>query len=253
MREFKADLLNVKVFKNRDELGRAGAKDAADCMIDIIEKKGMLNLIFASAASQNEFLYYLGEDKRIDWSKVRAFHMDEYIGIDRNHPETFSNYLKRTILNRVTPAIFETFNTESVNPQIECERYETLLKAYPPDIIFYGIGESCHLAFCDPPYADFMDTRLVKLVEIDETSQLQMVHDGCFSDFREVPKNAYTITIPVIMNAPKLFGMVPGKTKQNAIKNTLTQPISKAYPSTILRKHPDAILYIDEDSAALLD
>ena len=252
MKTFKAGKLNVKLLKDRPEVGREGAADVAAAMKEVIAQKGHANVIFASAASQNEFLTCLAKDETINWSKVNAFNMDEYIGISAAHPETFGNFLKRMIYDKVRPGRVELFNPEAPDPQAECDRYAALLKEYPTDIVLFGVGETCHLAFNDPPYADFNDSLLVKQVEIDETSQVQMVHDGCFTDYREVPKKAYTITVPVVMNAPQLFGMVPGPTKADAIYNTVNQPISTAYPATVLRNHPNATMYIDEDSAAKL-
>jgi mannose/cellobiose epimerase-like protein (N-acyl-D-glucosamine 2-epimerase family)/6-phosphogluconolactonase/glucosamine-6-phosphate isomerase/deaminase len=249
MKNFKAGSLNVKLLKDRDEVGRVGAADVADAITAIIAKKGSINIIFAAAASQNEFLKYLAQDERIDWSKVSAFNMDEYIGIRADHPETFGNYLKRSIYDKVKPGRIELFNTMAPDPQAECERYAALLEENPADIVLFGVGETCHLAFNDPPEADFNDPLCVKAVNLDEMTWEQMVHDGCFETVQEVPKQAYTITIPIVMNAPRLFGMVPGKTKVDTIWRTLNEEISTRCPSSILRTHPNATMYIDEDSA----
>lgn len=252
MEEMKAGRLNVKILKDRPEVGRVGAADVSRAMREVIQAKGALNIVFASAASQNELLTCLAEDESIDWPKVRAFNMDEYIGIRADHPETFGNYLKRMLYDHVRPGLVALFDPQAADPQAECDRYAALLTRYPPDIVLFGVGETCHLAFNDPPYADFSDPLLVKTVALDEATRVQMVHDGCFDDPAEVPRQAYTITIPVVMNAPRLFGMVPGKTKADAVFSTVNEPISTAYPSTILREHPSATMYIDLDSAARL-
>lgn len=252
MKEFQVGKLKVKQLKDRDELGRVASKAAADAIVKVIGQKRSVNIIFASAPSQNEFLYYLGQDRRIDWKKVNALNMDEYVGIDPEHSASFGKFLRDRIYDKVHPGLVDMFNTKADNPQAECDRYAGLLQKYPADIVFYGIGETCHLAFCDPSNADFSDPLWVKLVELEDASIQQQVNDKCFATVKEVPHQAYTITIPVIMRAPKLFGMVPGKTKVDAVYRTLNNSISSACPSTILRTHPDATLYIDNDSAEKL-
>lgn len=252
MKEIKVGKLNVKILKDRPELGKVGAKDAADAIVRVIAEKGSANIIFASAPSQNEFLEELGKDERIDWSKVIAFNMDEYVGIDPEHPAGFGKFLVDRIYSKVNPGRVELLNTLAADPQAECDRYAALLQQYPADIVFYGVGESCHLAFNDPKDADFEDKLWVKLVEMEETSIQQQVNDGCFEKLEDVPRQAFTLTIPVLMRAPVMFGMVPGKTKVHAIYRTLNEDISTACPSTILREHDNAWLYIDLDSAAEL-
>lgn len=252
MREMTVGKLHVKILKDRDELGRVAAKEAADAIVRILEKNGKINIIFASAPSQNEFLYQLGLDERIDWQKVHAMNMDEYVGLDPSHSAGFGNYIKRSLYDRVHPGKVELFNPLAENPQAECERYAALLRRYPADIIFYGIGETCHLAFNDPPVADFDDPVDVKLVPLDQMTIQQQVNDKCFEKIEDVPTQAFSLTIPVFMRAPLLFGMVPGKTKIDAIFHALTADISTRYPATILRRHPNAYLYIDDDSAQKL-
>ena len=252
MKTFDVGQLHVKLLKDRDELGRVSAADAGNAIVRILEEKGKINIIFASAPSQNEFLKYLSQDSRIDWSKVHAMNMDEYVGIDPEHPAGFGNYIIRNIYSKVHPGTVELYNPLAEDPQAECDRYAEELAKFPPDIIFYGIGETCHLAFNDPPVADFQDPVDVKLVPLDEVTIQQQINDKCFEKLEDVPRTAYTITCPVIMRAPLLFGMVPGKTKIDAIYNVLNAEISTQYPATILREHPNAWLYIDEDSASRL-
>lgn len=252
MKERRVGMLKVKLFSNRQEVGQTGAREAADAIIQVIAKKGACNIIFASAPSQNEMLDALAQDTRIDWANVRAFNMDEYVGLPSDHPESFGNYLKRRLYSKVHPGMVEVFDTQAEDPQVECERYAQLLQRYPADIEFYGIGETCHLAFNDPPVAEFYDPKWVKIVDLDERTIAQEVHDGCFASEDAVPRQAYTITIPTVMRVPKMFGMVPGPTKAEAIRHALTSDICREYPASILRIHPDATLYIDKDSAAQL-
>lgn len=243
--------LDVRIFQDRERMGKAAASDMAEHMLNKLAVQKELRIIFAAAPSQNEFLQNLVTRMDIPWNNVIGFHMDEYIGIDPNSPQGFGNFLKKRIFKLVAFKSVHYFNTTSLNPKEECKRYATILSQGPIDIITVGIGENGHLAFNDPPVADFNDPLIVKIVELDNICRQQQVNDGCFSSLNEVPKHAYTITIPEVLKGEKLFCMVPGPTKAAAVLETLTGDISVSCPSTILRQHPNAILYIDIDSAAL--
>ena len=248
-RTFTVDALQVKLADNRHELGQLAAQEAAEKIRELSGERDFVNIIFASAPSQDEFLEALSLEVSIDWSRVRAFHMDEYIGLSADAPQNFSFYLKQRLFDKV--AINEVFylNGNARDPEQECLRYSALLEQYPTDIVCLGIGENCHIAFNDPHVADFNDPKRVKIVELDLMSREQQVHDGCFESLDQVPAHAMTLTIPALVNAPYLFCMVPASHKAEAIHHTLTDPISVQYPSTILRRHPNTILYIDPDSA----
>jgi glucosamine-6-phosphate deaminase len=246
---FNVDQLQVKLFKNRKELGLDAARAVADKIKEISLKQGFVNIIFASAPSQNEFLVALVQEAGIDWSKVRAFHMDEYMGLPADAPQSFGQYLKQRLFDKLP--INEVFYIDgnSADLQKESRRYSALLDQYPTDIVCLGIGENCHIAFNDPHVADFNDPDLVKKVQLDLTSRLQQVHDACFESLEQVPEYALTLTIPALVRAPHLFCMVPARHKAQAIYHTLVDPISEKYPATILRSHPGTTLFIDEDSA----
>lgn len=242
------DKLTVKVYSTRDEMGRAAAAEAAAAIKAAIAEKGEINMIFAAAPSQNEFLSYLIADKGIDFSKINAFHMDEYIGLASDAPQGFANFLRERLFDRVPFASVNTIDS-SADPQAECERYGALLKAHPCDIVCMGIGENGHIAFNDPPVADFNDPAAVKVVALDEICRRQQVNDGCFASIDDVPTHALTLTVPTLVSAKKVFCIVPAPTKANAVKAALTGDVSTACPASILRRHPDAILYCDADSA----
>ena len=206
-------------------------------------------MIFAAAPSQNEFLETLRGAEKIDWKRVTAFHMDEYLGLSADAPQSFRRYLKERLFDRVHPGEVHLIAGEAPSPEEECARYAHLLAEAPIDIVCLGIGENGHLAFNDPPVADFADPKMVKVVELDEACRRQQVHDGCFARFEEVPTHAITLTIPVLLSGGWLYCVVPGPTKREAVEKALTSPISPACPASILRTHARARLYLDRDSA----
>jgi glucosamine-6-phosphate deaminase len=248
---FRVDQLQVNIAKDRPELGQRAAQVVGDTLRKLSQKQSFVNIIFASAPSQNEFLDALVRETDINWQRVRAFHMDEYLGLPADAPQNFGLYLKQRLFDKVP--IGEVFYINGNAPHLETEwqRYSTLLSQYPTDIVCLGIGENCHIAFNDPHVADFNDPDLVKPVQLDQTSRAQQVHDGCFASLEQVPEQALTLTIPALIRAPHLFCMVPGPHKAQAIYHTLVDAVSEKYPSTCLRSHPDTTLFIDQDSAKL--
>lgn len=262
IRQFFVEQLSVNVLNNREELGRLASSDVAAKMRDLLNKQRTVRMIFAAAPSQNELLDSLCQAESIDWSRVIAFHLDDYLGLSDDQPQRFSSYLKKHLFDRVHPGqVHYLINPNSPlaqPPEIEtlseailkvCEDYSQLLREQPIDIICMGIGENGHIAFNDPPVADFNDPKLVKLVELEEGCRIQQVHDGCFATLADVPQYALTLTIPALIAAKWLYCMVPGSTKREAVRRTLTEKISTDCPATILRKLENARLYLDLDSA----
>lgn len=248
MADFKKDKLQIRIFKDKETLGKASAHDVAENIKYYLKQKPEIRMVFAAAPSQNEFLNELVQIVGIEWNRITAFHMDEYIGLDANAEQLFSKYLKEKIFNKVE---FKEVNLiePGNHPEKEVERYETLLNEKPIDIICMGIGENGHIAFNDPPVADFNDTRLVKIVELDDACRNQQVNDGCFPSFKEVPKRAVTLTVPALMSGNYLSIVVPGIRKAKAVYDTLHGEISTKCPASILRKHNNAVIYLDKDSS----
>jgi glucosamine-6-phosphate deaminase len=249
---FLAGELNVRVYESRAALGEAAAAAVAAEIENEIQRRGHATGIFASAPSQNEFLSALVKSPDIDWSRVVAFHLDEYLGMDDRKRQSFRRFLLDRLVEKVPIDKFHGLRGEAQDATLECARYASLLAENPPDFAVLGIGENGHLAFIDPPFCNFNDPEPVKVVELDEVCRQQQVHDGAFESLDEVPRRALSLTIPTIMARPKLFAIVPGSAKQQAIKNTVEGPIATTCPGSILRTHRDAHLFIDTDSAALL-
>lgn len=233
-------------------MGLSAAKLAAQCLRDLLQHKDEVNIIFAAAASQNEFLKALTAEKDVEWSRINAFHMDEYTGLPVSHPQRFGNFLNEKIFSKVPLKQVYYLNADGNDTEEESKRYAALLEKMPPDVTFMGIGENTHLAFNDPHVADFNDPVLVKIIDLDEPCKHQQVHDGCFPNVNDVPSYAYTLTIPALLQAKYIFCMVPGKNKAQAVKHTLNEEISAKYPSTSIRNHANAILFLDQDSASLI-
>ncbi len=252
IKEFSADNLKVKIFETRFEMGELAAKEAGECILKLLANKDELNIIFAAAPSQNDFFAALVKHSEIDWKRINAFHMDEYVGLDKEAPQGFGNFLKNAIFEHLPfKNVFYLYSDQLSNKE-NCERYEKLLKEYPTDIVFMGIGENGHIAFNDPHVARFNDSNRVKIVDLDVSCRQQQVNDGCFTTLNDVPTYATTLTIPALMSAKHLFCMVPTDRKAKAVKDTLEGVIDEKCPASILRRHVSATLYIDKQSAALL-
>lgn len=251
-KELSVDKLKVKISQTRKEMGELAAKDVSEKLRELLKTKETVNVIFASAPSQNEFLAALSVANGIDWGRINAFHMDEYIGLDEEAQQRFGHFLKERIFDKVKLRNAFYINTNVDDPSEECRRYAGLLEEYPVDVVCMGIGENTHIAFNDPHVADFDDPLRVKVMDLAEASRYQQVHDGCFASLKDVPVTAITLTVPALMQAAFVYCMVPGRNKARAIYHTIHEEIAERYPSTILRRHKDAILYIDRDSASEL-
>ena len=252
MKTFTKDQLRVNVYSSRDEMGRAAAADVKAAILRALADKETINMIFAAAPSQNEVLANLATDREIPWERVNAFHMDEYIGLDKNAPQGFGNFLHSHIFGIAPFKSVNYIRIDAPDAEEECRRYEKLLSENPTDIVVLGIGENGHIAFNDPPFADFDDERLVKTVKLDEVCRNQQVNDGCFARIEDVPTHALTLTVPALMSGKELYCIVPAKTKANAVDRTVNGEITEDCPASVLRTHPHATLYLDPDSASLL-
>ena len=252
IRNFKADELTVRVFDNRANMGIAAAEQATGWIKEVLCEKDEVNIIFAAAPSQNDFLKELSK-ANVDWSRVNAFHMDEYIGLSEDAPQGFANFLRRAIFDLVPFKNVFCFNGQNESPEAECKRYADLLHKYPADIIFMGIGENGHIAFNDPGVAKFDDPETVKIAKLDEVCRNQQVNDGCFASIDLVPTHAYTLTVPIMMAAPKMMLVVPTALKAKAIHDTVLGTVTEMVPASVVRTHKGgAVLYTDEAGAKLI-
>lgn len=249
IKQFKVDLLEVFVYKTREEMGLAAYESYKKRILSVLEKQSKVRAIFAAAPSQNDFLNAMVADDGIDFSRITGFHMDEYMGLGTEAPQNFGNFLKKSIFSKKPFAEVNYVKSDALDIEAECLRYEALLRVAPIDIVSMGIGENGHIAFNDPHEANFNDDRWVKRTSLDNISRQQQVNDGEFPDIEAVPKQALTLTIPALMKCTSVVCIVPGERKAKAVRNTLRNEISEQCPASILRRHPDAALYLDAKAA----
>ncbi len=246
--------LPTDVSPTRAEMGRRAAAHVIQQLQATLAHQARARVIFACAPSQNEFLAELSTQSActIDWSRIDGFHMDEYIGLGPKHPASFRTYLRQHFLDHVQLGSFAEIQGEAADAGHEAARYATLLATAPIDLICLGIGENGHLAFNDPPVADFDDPLLVKVVHLDHACRQQQLNDGCFATLADVPKEALSLTIPVFRHARHLSVVVPGLRKAQAVASACLGPLSTKCPASILRTHPSVRLFLDEFSALQL-
>lgn len=246
------DRLHVEIHPDRSRMGKAAAQRAAAVLRQALASRGRARMIVASAPSQTELIAALTDAPDLDWSRITVFHMDEYVGLPEGHPATFRAWQQQHLLAKIHPAAFHGIRGEADGLEAEMARYTALLQEAPLDLVCMGIGENGHIAFNDPPVADFNDPFLIKKVELDAACRQQQVNDGCFPDLASVPAHALTLTCPALMSGRALVCVVPGPRKAPAVRATLQGPVSTACPATVLRQHPDAVLYLDADAARSL-
>lgn len=246
----------TEIHPTRAAMGTASARHFLQRVRQILAKKPICRVIVGCAPSQDEFFRGLLAETRGEpalWSRVEVFHMDDYVGLTEVAPQSFRHYLRRHLLDHVTVARFHLIRGEALSAPAEAARYAELLGAAPIDVIGMGLGENGHIAFNDPPVADFADPVRAKVVALDETCRQQQVNDGCFPSLDVVPRLAITITVPVFAQAGSLVCTVPGPRKAQAVRGALHAPVGPACPGTILRVHSDSALFLDRDSSALLE
>jgi len=252
MKTLQVDALGVRIHATQAEMARDVAGEAQRCLQEAIQRQGSAAVILAAANSQIQSLDALVRLGGIDWSKVMLFHMDEYLGLDPTHPASFRRFLRERVADRVRPKCFHEIEGGTRLPLSECERYAALLRTQPMDLCLLGIGENGHLAFNDPPVADFQDPHRVKLVKLDEPCRRQQVGEGHFPNLDAVPQYAFTLTLPALGAARRLLCIVPERRKAAAVEAALRGPISPVCPASWLRGLAQCTLYLDAESAGRL-
>ncbi|MDX1412958.1 MAG: glucosamine-6-phosphate deaminase [Candidatus Promineifilaceae bacterium] len=251
MKITEVGMLPVTVYRSNEDMGEAAAAAAAEIIKAVVAAKGAANIIIATGNSQLTFLQSLRQTEGIDWSKVTIFHMDEYIDLPPGHPASFPTFLERHLLDHIPePAAFYPVRARAGQLEKDCADYAGLLRQHPADLCAMGIGENGHIAFNDPPYAEFEDPVWVKVVRLDEISRKQQVGEGHFNSLEEVPTHAITLTIPALLAADKVLCIVPEARKAEAVYQALHGPVTESCPASILRKTGNVHLYLDPEAAA---
>ena len=250
-KNLKVDQLSINIYEDKYQLGKAAADVAEKCISSAIREHGKAVIILATGASQFEFLDSLTK-RNLDWDKVVAFHLDEYVGISDTHPASFRLYLRNRIIEKVGIGTYYPIEGDNQDVEQECKRLDEIFSQYTVDVAFVGIGENGHLAFNEPP-ASFDDKQSFKIIELDVKSRRQQMGEGWFKTLDQVPEKAITMTIPAITKSKAIICTVPDARKAEAVKKTLSNDVSPEFPASILRQHPDTSLFLDIDSASLLD
>jgi len=251
MKTLQIDKLNIAIYEQKSEMALAAAEHVAAILAGAIRENGAANVILATGASQFEFVEYL-KSMPLDWSAITVFHLDEYKGMAITHPASFRKYLKERILDHVQPARVYYLEGDAADIEAETRRYEELLRRHDIAVACIGIGENGHIAFNDPPVADFADPRLVKVVELDEACRRQQLGEGWFPALADVPTHALSLTIPAIMRCQAISCVVPDQRKADAVYKALYGPVATSCPASILRQHPNTTLFLEPDSASRL-
>ena len=245
------DRMPVEVHADGYALAQAAAQAAAAALRAAVAENGVAHAMFATGNSQLRFVDALVQVEDLPWSDVVVFHMDEYVGVGPDHGAGFQHWIRDRITRRVHP-LRAHYIDGLADPAAECERYADLLRNLPLDLCCLGIGENGHLAFNDPPVADFDDPLDVKVVELDAACRLQQVHEGHFPEVGAVPTHAVTVTIPALLRARTVVVVVPEARKAEPVHAALSGPVSTACPASILRTRDNTALYLDVESASAL-
>src|ERR1700722_6902745 len=245
--------LKLEIYPNRKQAGEPAAEAVAQAFRQFGASGKDVAVIFAAAASQIETLRALTEMPDISWKQVIGFHMDSYFDLPEDHPASFLYFLRQHLTQRVAMKEFFGIDGNAPDPELACREYAEKLLSAKPQLCLAGIVENGHLAFNDPPVADFNDPLDVKIVQLDSVTRNQQLAEGWFKTLDDVPTSAITLTVPAVLRGQKIITSVPGSPKAEIIRRVVEEPISTNCPATILRTHPDATVFLDVESAAQLD
>ena len=253
VKQFRVGRMKIEVHPSRETAGQAAAWAAAAAITEIVAAREAIAVIFATGASQFSTLDALTAMQNLPWNRVTGFHMDEYVGLPAHHPGSFRGYLRERLTSKVRMRAFHEMDGNTSDPERTAREYSDVLRASDPQLCLLGIGENGHLAFNDPSVADFSDPVDAKVVQLDIQCRQQQLAEGWFPTIDDVPKSAISLTIPTLMRVPKLIASVPGPRKAAIVRRTIEEPVSTACPATILRTHPDVTVFLDTDSASLIE
>jgi glucosamine-6-phosphate deaminase len=244
--------MNIKIMPDKSQMGKAAAAAGAEHIRLAIKERGAANIIVATGASQFEMLGQLVAVPDINWNRVTGFHLDEYVGLPITHPASFRGYLWQRFVSKLPlPLRAFHFLDAETDPKAECGRVGEILRHHPIDVAFVGIGENGHLAFNDPP-ADFNTEEPYLVVQLDDACRRQQLGEGWFHTFDDVPQQAISMSVRQITKSRAIICTVPDTRKAEAVRNTIEGDVTPQVPASILRRHEQCTLFLDEAAASLL-
>jgi glucosamine-6-phosphate deaminase len=252
MQELTIDKLAVSIAESNDALGVAASECFAEAVRSALQTRDEIAVVLATGNSQLSFVRAVRQRDDIDWSKISILHLDEYLGMSEDHPASFRRWMKENLVQVVHPKAFYGVEGDAASVEDELERYSALIRELDPVITVMGIGENGHLAFNDPP-ADFETAEIIHVVDLDEACRKQQVGEGHFASLAETPRQALSLTVPALLRPPVVLVLTPEARKADAVKAALEGPITPMCPASILQAQPQAHLYLDQDSASLLE
>ncbi|MFZ2655582.1 MAG: glucosamine-6-phosphate deaminase [Victivallales bacterium] len=242
--------MEIKTYRNSNNLGRYAAWKVAGLIKDAISRQGVANIILSAGASQYEMLSELAESD-IDWQKVTVFHIDEYVGIPSDHPSSFRRFLKSYFESKVALRKIHYINGDAFNPKHECCRLNKIISRVEIDVACLGIGENGHIGFNEPP-ADFETDKPFIMVDVDEDFRKQQLGEDWFKNIDDVPRQAITMSIRQIIKSKVIVCTVPDERKALAVKDVVEGELTELVPASILKKHRNCWMFLDEESSSLL-
>jgi glucosamine-6-phosphate deaminase len=243
--------VDIRIFDDGAALGRQAAAEAVAALQDAVAARGAARIIAATGASQFQFLQHLTKAPGVPWERVELFHLDEYIGLPETHPASFRRYLRERLIGPAGITRTHLLDGEG-DPELVCQSVGREIQSAPIDVAFVGIGENGHLAFNDPP-ADFDTREPYLVVTLDEACRRQQVGEGWFASLADVPGRAISMSVAQILSARRILCIVPDRRKAEAVRNAVQGPVTPQVPASILQTHPDTVLFLDRESASLLE
>jgi glucosamine-6-phosphate deaminase len=143
--------MNIRVLKDPQALGKAAAETGGSLIREVLREQENAHVVIATGTSQFETLTQLVQQE-VDWSRVHVFYLDEYIGLDDDHPASFRKYIRERFVEKIPALASVTYiNGNAEDLKKEIDRLNQTISRQLVDVAFIGIGENTHIAFNDPP------------------------------------------------------------------------------------------------------
>lgn len=188
--------------------------------------------------------------QKVSFRQVKAFNLDEYVGLTPSHPRSFASAMKNELFSHIDilPENINALDGSKEDMIQECQRYESLIDANPIDIQILGIGMDGHIAYNEPGSPLDGACHVVDLHQESIESSL----DYGFDHIEDVPTQGVTQGIGTIMKAKQLIMMAKGEKKADLVKRMIYGEVTSDFPSSIIQRHPNVIVCLDRSAASQL-